>query len=117
MVLLRHEGHGAIHFDFMLEDGDTLATWQFDESPALLAPGGQLPCIRLSPHRRAYLDYEGQVSGDRGTVSRAAAGTYALLSATATNWSFKLHSPTLVGLFHLYHLTGPAWSLKKLNAS
>ncbi len=94
----------------MIEDGATLATWQFDGSPTLLAPGAELPCIRLAPHRSAYLDYEGPVSGGRGTVTRVAAGTCVFLSAT-THWAFTLHSPALSGRFELRHLAGSAWVL------
>ena len=72
-VVLRHTGHGSDHFDLMIESdpaAEGLATWRASEWP--LSDGTAL--TPLGPHRRAYLDYEGPVSGGRGEVRRVAAG-------------------------------------------
>lgn len=61
-----------VHYDLMLEHGEVLATWSFEEPPAR---HGQA-CRLIQDHRKAYLDYEGEVSGDRGRVERWEAGTY-----------------------------------------
>lgn len=65
------------HFDWMFESDDGLRTWattvcDFDHCDLELR-GRSLP-----PHRIAYLDYEGPVSGDRGTVRRVLSGTYTI---------------------------------------
>lgn len=112
-VLLRHENHGVVHFDLMIEEGDTLATWQFGVSLALLASGGTLSCIRVAQHRPAYLDYEGPVTSGRGTVTRIQSGTCKLLSATIANWDFELHSSSGQGRFQLHHITEANWSLRR----
>jgi hypothetical protein len=74
-VVLRHEGIPDPHFDLMFETapGSPLATWRSAVWP--LAEG-QTELIHLPDHRRDYLDYEGSVSGDRGTVRRVHAGTH-----------------------------------------
>ncbi|MBK8208518.1 MAG: hypothetical protein IPK87_17270 [Planctomycetes bacterium] len=66
----------AVHFDLMLEvEGqDLLRTLQLARWP--LAPGDSAACSELAPHRRAYLTYEGEVSGDRGSVKRVETGTW-----------------------------------------
>ena len=70
-VVLAH--HTApFHYDLMIEHGDVLATWSFDEPPGV---DGQA-CRLIKDHRKAYLDYEGEVSGGRGRVERWDAGTY-----------------------------------------
>ena len=113
-VLLRHEGHGSAHFDFMIEDGTALATWQFDQSPALLAPGGSLACRRLPDHRLAYLDHEGPVSGGRGTVQREDSGPCSGTNATETRWNFELTGTKLLGKFRLTREGNtPAWVLTR----
>lgn len=71
-VILEHRWNG-VHWDLMLEAGDVLRTWAIDRA---LAPGADLPARRLPDHRLAYLDYEGPVSGDRGTVRRVDQGSY-----------------------------------------
>src|SRR4029079_11706988 len=81
------------HWDFMLESGDVLRTWALDRLPRdwegafartspvypdcpLLAGDNTVAAMQLGHHRRDYLELEGPLSGDRGTVMRVAAGTY-----------------------------------------
>ena len=71
-VLLEHLWEG-VHWDFMLEDGDHLRTWSID---ALIVSGQDLPARRLPPHRRIYLEYEGEIAGGRGSVRRVDEGIY-----------------------------------------
>jgi hypothetical protein len=42
------------------------------------------PAEQLADHRLAYLEYEGPVSGDRGTVSRWDVGDYETLEESPT---------------------------------
>lgn len=75
-VVLRHEGAPGreLHWDLMLEEGDVLRTWALENEPG----PGAMSCEaeRLPDHRSLYLDYEGEVSGGRGTVTRLDAGVY-----------------------------------------
>jgi DNA polymerase Ligase (LigD) len=71
-VILEHD-HPFLHWDFMLESADVLRTWRLS-SPPLAAL--HIPAELLGDHRIAYLDYEGPVSGNRGTVQRWDAGTF-----------------------------------------
>jgi hypothetical protein len=75
-VVLRHEGIAQPHFDLMFETApdSPLATWRADRWP--IHHGSAL--TKLPDHRRAYLEYEGPLSGDRGQVSRVTAGTFLL---------------------------------------
>jgi hypothetical protein len=66
-VVLRHDGPRGLHWDFMLEMGQGLATWALDRAPDAAGP---IPAKALPEHRLAYLDFEGPLSGDRGAVSR-----------------------------------------------
>ena len=89
-VILRHEptplehaGIGAstqrpLHWDVMFDVGETLRTWAFSTEPWEASQRGASSCsaTQLADHRRAYLDYEGPVSGNRGTVVRVDSGTY-----------------------------------------
>ena len=74
-VVLHHVGHGSPHFDWMLErDADgPLTTFRVRAWPV----AGRQALTPLADHRRAYLDYEGEVSGGRGSVRRVEAGTWA----------------------------------------
>ncbi len=74
-VVLRHDAPRGLHWDFMLEIGPVLATWALDREPG---SGGPISATALPGHRVAYLDYEGDVSGGRGTVVRWDRGSYTL---------------------------------------
>jgi hypothetical protein len=71
-VVLHHEGIAQPHFDLMVEwsAGEKLETFR---CPAWPPRVGQT-LTRIGAHRREYLNYEGPVSGGRGSVRRIAAG-------------------------------------------
>ena len=49
-----------------------------------------MDCRSLADHRLAYLDYEGPISGGRGTVARWDCGTYVLRKQTDEEWAVDL---------------------------
>ena len=73
-VVLRHEGIPDPHYDLMLETSPAgnLVTWRCAVWPLV----DRTPLVPLGEHRRAYLDYEGPVSRNRGDVRRVASGTF-----------------------------------------
>ncbi|MHC5537239.1 DNA polymerase ligase N-terminal domain-containing protein [Singulisphaera rosea] len=92
-VVLEHRWSG-VHWDLMLEDGETLRTWAID-SP--IVPGVDLPARSLPAHRRVYLDYEGEISGGRGDVRRVAQGTYTTLFECTDRLRIQLDGDQLAG--------------------
>jgi hypothetical protein len=83
-VLLRHECPPEFgkpsHWDLMLEDDGALLTWSLLELPT---PGGLAAfATRLDDHRVAYLDFEGPLSGERGSVGRVDAGEFRWIERT-----------------------------------
>ena len=85
-VILAHD-HPSPHWDFMLEAEEVLRTWRLGRLPH---PGTTLSAEPLPDHRKAYLDYEGPVSGGRGTVARADAGNYCILESDPTAMVLRL---------------------------
>ena len=77
-VVLHHVWHGQAHYDLMFETsaGSALATWRSASDGRCT---GESPLTPLADHRRAYLEFEGEVSGNRGQVKRVAAGTCRIL--------------------------------------
>jgi hypothetical protein len=113
-VLLRHEvptgQPRASHWDLMLEVHPELPllTWALDELPR---DGQSVRGIALEAHRRLYLEFEGEISGDRGIVWRWDEGEYDLSTGTWTDfaacqdsskpwpleWELELHGHRLQG--------------------
>jgi DNA polymerase Ligase (LigD) len=96
-VLLEHTWKG-VHWDLMLEVGESLKTWAIDE-PIII--GMELPARQLSDHRLAYLTYEGPVSGQRGMVRRIAEGTFWSRSWDPDHVRVVLTGGQLVGVVDL----------------
>ncbi len=100
-VLLEHD-HPELHWDFMLESGDVLLTWRLDQVPEEAA---EITATSLPDHRVAYLDYEGAVSGDRGTVQRVDRGDFEWLVSDADSVAVRLSGSRLEGTARLRKLS------------
>ncbi len=102
LVILRHEtppGYSRpAHFDLMLESGGALRTWACE---ALPAPGQAIAAEQLADHRLDYLDFEGAVSGSRGSVLRVAAGDYEVLEESEAVLRVRLSGRQLQGVLTL----------------
>jgi len=85
-VVLRHDGVNDPHFDLMFETapGRSLETWRSPSWPI----EHPTRVVKLADHRRAYLDFEGPVAGNRGTVARVASGTYHSQHSSAAHREF-----------------------------
>ena len=105
-VILRHEGSAehkpGVHWDLMLEWGGTLRTWALAEEPI---PGRSIAAEALPEHRLLYLDYEGPISGNRGTVTRWDAGEFELVSESSLSLAVTLCGDRLHGLVTLERLS------------
>jgi DNA polymerase Ligase (LigD) len=76
-VVLAHDWPTP-HYDLLLEAGHVLRAWRLADEPT---PGVNR-AVPNADHRLHYLDYEGPVGGDRGTVARWAAGEYEWVTQT-----------------------------------
>ncbi|HQX51516.1 MAG TPA: DNA polymerase ligase N-terminal domain-containing protein [Planctomycetaceae bacterium] len=89
--ILRHD-FPFWHWDFLLEAGNHAECWRLLREPCGNEP---IAAEHLPPHRLLYLEYEGPVSNDRGTVRRFAWGTYRIIEPgphlsielTGLNWA------------------------------
>jgi hypothetical protein len=110
-VILRHElppgDVRGLHWDLMLESGEALRTWALDVEPW---SSPETAAQELPDHRLAYLDYEGPVSGNRGSVTRWDAGEYRLEHATPDEIKLVLRGARLNGSLALERHSGESHS-------
>jgi DNA polymerase ligase (LigD)-like protein len=99
-VILEHHWNG-VHWDLMLEVEGRLRTWALD---APIEMKVDVPARALPDHRMDYLDYEGEVSGGRGTVRRWDRGEYEVLEWAPERVRVKLMGAQLVGDAELLRL-------------
>ncbi len=108
-VILRHEmppeRDRRTHFDLMLEAEGALRTWSILELPAT---DKLIQAEALPDHRLSYLDYEGPVSDNRGSVSRVEAGEYEVLEESAGLMRVSLAGNVLRGNLELRQEEGSA---------
>ena len=64
-VILIHD-HPFLHWDLLLENGDSCRTWRLLTDPGLAS--NDIRAEALPNHRLLYLEYEGPVSCQRGSV-------------------------------------------------
>ncbi len=107
-AILEHRWNG-IHWDLLLERGETLATWAID---APLTPGPGQPARALPDHRLVYLEYEGPISGGRGEVRRVAEGTYSERFWAPGAVDLTLSGDTVSGELSLRESDAGGWWLR-----
>lgn len=106
-VILEHD-HPLLHWDLMLEAGPVLRTWRLEAPPE---PGRVVGAAASFDHRPVYLDYEGPVSGDRGTVRQWDAGTFAWEADAPGRVAMCLDGLRLKGTARLEQLADRTWLL------
>jgi hypothetical protein len=89
------------HWDLLVEDPgrERLPTWRLARDP--LGATGEIPAERIQDHRRLYLDYEGEVSGDRGVVRRLDRGPATIECLEADHVIVALNGERLRGRFEI----------------
>jgi hypothetical protein len=112
-AVLRHTDKRGDHFDLLIDSGPLLATWKCPRPPEQ-AVDSTLSFARLKDHRRLYLDYEGPLTDDRGTVQRYDEGECLIHERTASRWELTFRGQRLAGRFALEALSGEGdeWCLR-----
>ncbi|WP_425400505.1 hypothetical protein [Aeoliella sp.] len=117
-VLLRHEVPADYprgdHWDLLLERGEMCWTWALDKLPGRLSSDAgpdEVDAVRLNDHRKHYLQYEGPVSENRGSVQRVLEGVCEWLEIADDRIEVRLvHSGNGCAV-QLQHISDDHWIL------
>ncbi|MSQ97447.1 MAG: hypothetical protein EXR98_23235 [Gemmataceae bacterium] len=105
-VILEHD-HPIPHCDLMLEAGDALQTWRLAQPPEVQRI---IESTALDDHRVMYLDYEGPVSGNRGSVKRWDVGDFTEeQESTPTARLLSMQGARIHGHVRLEQIDGKNW--------
>jgi hypothetical protein len=74
-----------------------MATSSIDLACPAIAVSNAVVAEQLGHHRKAYLEYEGTVSGDRGRVHRIDSGTYCVRTKSPEFWRLELEGTVVHG--------------------
>ncbi|MBN9117882.1 MAG: hypothetical protein J0I06_01725 [Planctomycetes bacterium] len=103
-VILTHDWPFP-HWDFLAEADGALRAWRLLSEPT---PGADIVAEPNFDHRPIYLDYEGPVSGGRGSVSRWDAGSCTWITDEPGRVEIELCGAKLAGRAAVQR-AGGAW--------
>lgn len=105
-AVLHHTGVPSPHFDVLIEPrpGAPLASWRAPTWPV----GLDTAVERISDHRPLYLDFEGEVHGNRGRVARVSGGTCRVEIDARGIWTV---TPTDATPFAIQPIRGGHWQI------
>lgn len=120
VILLHTPPKGGVddaHYDLLVEppapflppDADRLWAARLPVPPCGWADAGIFPLLRIPPHRREYLTYEGPVSGGRGDVKRVDGGSARTLVWTADAIVWEMNLRGFQGRISLRRTAGEQW--------
>ena len=112
-AILTHD-HPSLHWDLLLENGASCRTWRLLKAPDT---PGSISAEAIADHRLMYLDYEGPVSGDRGTVTQWDAGTFEWLANGDDLVEVRLVGRKLTGLVRLTRTSSGVGTFKFFQSS
>lgn len=107
-TVLHHTGLAQPHFDLLLEAApdQLLLAFRLMQWPAVAER-----VERLADHRRIYLDYEGPISGGRGSVRRVCTGQCVIREKTERAIVVDLDDEKKGMTLELRLLGGAVWEM------
>ncbi len=99
-VILHHQTLKDSHYDWLWVNPnhqDQLTGFRMPISATHWQAQQAWPLIPLPPHRMIYLDYQGSISGNRGTVVRVAQGWLTPLLWAQGRWRLEVHLTAALG--------------------
>ena len=108
-VVQRHTKQGRVHFDVMVQRGESLATWSFPELPWQEEVAGK----RNFDHRLKYLTFEGELGGIRGATTIVDRGTCEILEWDDKHLEVVFKGSLLAGRYMLVRGSAQTWTLSR----
>lgn len=105
-AILTHD-HPTLHWDFLLEDGATCRTWRLAECPVY---GVKISAVRIPNHRLVYLDYDGPIRGNRGSVSCWDRGVFEWVTDDLSLLEIDLRGSRIDGVCSLEFVAEEQWT-------
>jgi hypothetical protein len=115
-ALLLHQTPAGRHHDWLVgcpcyhsDPGSPLWTARVRPSSQHWHDLGQLDLALLAPHRRAYLDYQGPISGGRGSVLRVDRGELVIHHWRPGRAVWEVHMQHFTGLIEATPVSDQTW--------
>ena len=109
-VIQKHSRAGEVHWDFMVEIGESLRTWRIDSPPSCLLKKPAC-AIKIFDHPLKFLTYEGSVNNGKGNVEIAETGTYEKITCDENKIEITLTGKILTGRLTITHIKDDQWQI------
>lgn len=110
-VIQKHTRGDDVHWDLMLEIGDTLQTYRLDKAPNKVLHHA-VNATKIFDHPLKFLTYQGPVNKGQGNVCITESGTCQIIQAECDRIELVLSGKILKGKFILTHIEGDKWQIK-----
>ena len=110
-VVQEHTTPEGVHWDLMLETGQTLTTFRLAERPQDVLRHA-VEAVRIADHAMRFLAYEGPVQKGTGKVRIVERGTYRRLDEREDIITLDVQGAVLQGSFTLTWKKGTTWELR-----
>ena len=110
-VVQEHTTPDGVHWDLMLETGQTLTTFRLAERPEDVLRHA-VKAVRIADHAMRFLTYEGPVQKGTGKVRIVERGTYRRLDDRDDIITLDVQGAVLQGSFTLTCKEGATWELE-----
>ncbi len=111
-VIQKHTQGKNIHWDFMLQLGETLQTYRLDKAPEEVLHQ-TASAVRILNHPLKFLTYQGPVNKGKGNVQLTEAGTYQIIHQKHNRIELNLNGQILKGKFTLTHIKNDDWQFTR----
>jgi hypothetical protein len=109
-VVQEHTTPDGVHWDLMLEKGDSLTTLRLAQPPQV-ALEGPVVAVKISDHPLRFLTYEGPVQKGMGRVRIVDRGNCNVLDEVGDVIVMELQGAILQRSFTLTRIEGTFWQL------
>ena len=97
-----------IHWDFMLEWGETLQTYRLDKAPQQILHS-PADAVKIFNHSLKFLTYQGPVNKGKGSVRIVEIGTHQIVNHERNRIELDLSGQILKGKFTLCNVKDDKW--------
>ncbi|MHC4172274.1 MAG: DNA polymerase ligase N-terminal domain-containing protein [Planctomycetota bacterium] len=111
-VIQKHTRGNNVHWDFMLQLGESLQTYRLDKAPEEVLHQ-TANAVKIFNHPLKFLTYQGPVNKGRGNVRPTEAGTYQIIHQEHNRIELDLSGQILKGKFTLIHIKNDDWQFTR----
>lgn len=111
-VIQRHLSGSEVHWDLMLQSGESLRTWRIGVLPEEIKEEA-IDTVKIADHPLKFLTYEGDVKNNTGQVRIVDRGGYEVVGGDEKKMIMQMNGQVLRGRFIIEHIENDNWRFQR----